>query len=186
MFLLTYTMMQMHSYSTAKTIPNITESCATWRRHPHIWTEDWDYKRIPFTTSTLHKHRDTQLKHYLINDALTPACKGRQAHNEFCTHWCQHISQPTPAWNQHCTAGFSFSVCDAFPDCFTGGQWHGSAPLLKNELQSDHESLPSSVVCYCWFGFPKAGGKWIIAFHFSITMSILFFCFFVWKKQTNL
>lgn len=46
-------MMQMHSFSTAKTIPNITESCATWRKHPHICTEDWDYKRIPFTTSTL-------------------------------------------------------------------------------------------------------------------------------------
>lgn len=85
---LTYTVMQMHIYSTDKTV-----SCVTWSIRPHIFTEDKQALRQIeyFCHPTPHT-----TQHCLINPALTPAYKNRRAHREGRAHRLRHIYQPTP------------------------------------------------------------------------------------------
>lgn len=66
-------------------------------------------------------------------------------------------------------AGLSFSARDVFPRCFTGGRRQRSSPLLKEGVRGDRESPPSSWTAITGSGFPKAEGKWMIAFYLSAT-----------------
>lgn len=94
-----------------------------------MYTEDKQALRHRKSVLSIPPPNDT--KRHLINCALTPAHKHRRACRETSTHRHKHIFQPTPAWTHSCAAGLSFSVCDVFAHCFTGGHQRRSSPLLK-------------------------------------------------------
>lgn len=145
-----------------------------------MYTEDKQALRHRKSVLSIPPPNDT--KRHLINCALTPAHKHRRACRETSTHRHKHIFQPTPAWTHSCAAGLSFSVCDVFAHCFTGGHQRRSSPLLKGGRGGGQGWLWITtflVVCHYWLGFPKAEGKWIIAFYLSATTRG------VWKKQLH-